>query len=454
MQIKKTAVLGSIITGGLLFPVVQPLAQEGIRATLELGQRIETVEESGFTTPQDEGTRTLTTIDFGLTSETSNQRLDLSLNTAIAVELGSNDSTTDTVDDPSARLSYDVENRNSQLSFYTAYRRGDVGASNFFDELLGENVIVDGGKRTTFSVGSDLSFGRESPVTTTLGYAYLRSTFSDLPDSSTQSDSTTNRVEARVTFRLSPVASVFVFGRWRENDQDLATAVDQTTQSFGIGSEYDISPVTRITAQVSYDREDSESSISSNSNSGSGFALGITRTAPRGIYSADLSQEQTINGAQYQLLFGRSIELQRGDLRFSLGGVKRDGLSADPLANLSLSYELTPLSNINITLDQRASVDDNDVSTINSRLNVNYNYTLNALSSLSAGLQIAEVRASDIDGSDESDITASLTYRRELGADWDLISGLRYESSRSENAEDRDTSTLFVGLAKTFDFRP
>lgn len=442
------------MTGSLLFPVVQPLAQEGIRTTLELGQRIETVGESGFTTPQDEGTRSLTTIDFSLTSETSNQRLDFSLNTAIALELGSNDSTTNTLDDPSARLSYTVENRNSELSFDTAYRRGDVGASNFFDALLDENVIVDGGTRTTFSAGSDLSFGREGPVTTTLGYSYLRSTFSDLPDSSTRSDSTTNRVEARVNFRLSPVASVFVFGNWRENDQDLDTALDQTTQSIGIGAEYEISSVTSITAQASYNREDSESSVSSNSNSGSGFAFGITRTVPRGTYSADLSQDQTINGAQYQLLFGRSIELQRGDLRFSLGGVKRDGLSADPLANLSLSYELTPLSDINVTLDQRASVDDNDVSTTNSRLNVNYNYTLNALSSLSAGLQFAEVRASGVDSSDQSDMTASLTYRRELGADWNFISGLRYESSRSENAENRDTSTLFIELAKTFDFKP
>jgi len=47
-----------------------------------------------------------------------------------------------------------------------------------------------------------------------------------------------------------------------------------------------------------------------------------------------------------------------------------------------------------------------------------------------------------------------VTYRYDVGSDWDLVTGYEYSSVRTDGQEDRDTSTLFLGIERSFDFRP
>ncbi|MBW4710769.1 hypothetical protein KX928_23510 [Roseobacter sp. YSTF-M11] len=452
MQAKKAVLVGTLVAVPVLTPIGRPLAEEALRATLKVGERIEHVSESGFTRPRDDGTRAITQLDFGLTSETSNQRLSLSLGTGIALDF-SNTSDRDTLDDPSANLTYAIENRSTVLTFDTSYRRADVGESNFFDELANENVVVDEGTRTTVSARTGLILGQDGPVTGDFDYFYLRSTFSDTIDPS-RSDETVNSLNGRVTFRLSPVASAFVFANWRERDQDLATASDRTTQAIGIGGSYDISSVTSVNAQISYDEDETVSSIQSTSTDGLGYSLGLTRVVPNGSYDVNFSSTETVNGARHQATVGRSLDLKRGLLSFSVGVVDFEGASTEPLANLGLNYELTATSQFNVNLSQTPTINNDDSSTINTRLNIDYRQDLNALSYLSAGLLVASSNEVGPGAVDDSVIEASLTYGRAVGDDWDLISGISYETDRSDNRADRNTRTIFIGLEKTFDFRP
>lgn len=451
MRAKKAALGGLLGIAPLLTPIGSTMAQEGLNASLTIGERLRNVSEEGFTTPQNEGTSAVTTLGFSLLSETVSQTLSLDLGTDIPIYADDNDNFNSSfvLEDPFARLAYTLDNRNSLLALTTSYRRSDVGTSNFFDETLDEDVVTGGGKRELSSARFALTLGREAPVTTDLSYTYLRSTF-DQADPST-SDSTTNTLNGRVTFQLSPVASTFVFADWSEQDQDLATQSDRTTSSAGLGASYDISPVTRVTAQVSYDRDED----ATRTNDGIGFQFGLRRDVSRGSIDFDASGTETINGLRQTVSVGRSYNLQRGSIFFSLGAVKEESAPVEPLANLRLSLDLTDTSRFNIGLNQSADVDDEDFNTIRTRLNVNYDLDINSLSFLSASLQLAnDNRTGNGGGDDSRAVLASLTYNREITRDWDLVSGISYESDQNANSSDTKTRTVFVGIEKTFDFRP
>lgn len=447
MRAKRIILSGLASAAPLLILIDSTRADPGLSASLTLGERLRHVEKDGFSRPQDEGTSAVTTFDFSLDSETAGETFSLDLGADIPLFFDDNDNSSSTLEDPFARLDYTRENRSTLLSFSTSYRESDVGESNFLDETVDDNVVTGGGTRELLSGRVALTLGRESPVRTDLSYSYLRSTFEDAdPD---QSDSTTNTVAARVTFRLNPVASAFVFADWRDEDRDLASQSDRTTSALGIGTTYDISARSRVTAQLSYDRDEDDT----DSNEGLGFQFGATRAVSTGTYSVDLSGTETIDGFRQQVSGGRSYNLARGSFSFSLGAVKDEGTSVEPLANLQLALQLTEISRFNLGLSQSPDFDDNDDSVIRTRLNVGYNLDINAVSSLSADFQVAEDDRFGTNAGDSRSILASLSYNRALTRDWDLVGGISYESDQNENRADTNTSTVFLGVERTFDFR-
>lgn len=450
MQVKKAGMVGILIAVPVVIPISRTMAEESLRATFTIGERLRSVSEQGFASPQNEGTSLVTTLGFGLSAENNNQIFSLNLGTDVPVYLDDNDNLNSSFlfEDPFAQLNYSLQNRSSLLSFNSSYRRSDVTSSNFFDETLDEDVVIGGGKREIYSVGTSLTLGQEQPVTTDLRYNFLRSEF-DQADPN-QSDSTTQSVNGRVSFRITPLASIFVFGDLRQEDRDLATQSDRTTTSAGIGADYSISAVTSVTAQVSYDKDESDTV----QNDGTGFMFGVDRDVPTGTYSFDVSGTETINGFRQQASVGRSYDLQRGSIVFSLGALREENTSIEPLANLSLNLALTDTSRINIGLSQRPGFDDNDVNVIRTRLSAGYDYEINSLSSLSVDFQLANDNRFGTSANDSSSALASLSYNRAVSRDWDLVSGFSYETDRNDNQADQNTSTVFLGLEKTFDFRP
>lgn len=450
MQAKKAGMIGILIAAPVFIPITRTMAEEGLRANFTFGERLRYVGEEGFASPQNEGTSLVTTLGFGLLSESSNQVLSLNLGTDIPFYASDNDSfnSTFTFEDPFARLGYTIQNRSSLLALNTSYRRTDVGTSNFFDETINEDVVTGGGKRELYSFNTDLTLGQDGPVTTNLGYRYLRSEY-DQADPSL-SDSTTQSVDGRVDFRISPLASIFVFGDWRQEDRDLASQSDRTTTSAGIGTRYEITPVTSATAQVSYDTDESDT----NSNDGIGFRAGLDRALSNGSLGFDISGTETLTGFRQEASVGRNYNLPRGSFAFSLGVVKDEGTSIEPLANLSLSLGLTETSQFTVNLSQRPDFDDDDIDVIRTRLSIGYDLEINSLSSLSADIRLANDNRFGTTAADSRSVLASLSYNRAVGNDWDLVSGLSYEADQNANQLDTNTTTFFVGIERSFDFRP
>ncbi|MGZ2260313.1 MtrB/PioB family outer membrane beta-barrel protein [Roseobacter sp. A03A-229] len=432
-------------------PVVLPLtgwAEEGLRATLGVSGRLESVNKDGFTTEQDEeGTRFLTRLNFGLTSEARFQRLEFSAGTSLAQNFSNGEFEGE---DPTLRLNYNLENRGSVLTFGSSFQRRDVDQSNF--DLEDEDVEVGDGERTIRSFNTGLTIGRDGPVRFDLSQRYSRSTFSDTVDPDL-SDSTRENYSARVTFRISPVLSTNIFATRDTVDRDNAGETDTEDDSFGVGASYEISPVLTVNGQVSYDSSESTSATSQDSD-GLGYRLDLSRALANGALTAGFTSTETINGTRYQIRAGRSLSLPRGSISFSLGATKLDGTSAEPLVNLGLDYALTDASQISVSLSQSSTVNQDDDESVRTRLGINYTHTLSEISSISAGAQLASSNDLSDGGIDRSSLSADLTYRRAVGGDWNMVTGYSYSTSRRDGQEDRNTSTVFLGLEKSFDFRP
>ena len=450
---KRVTILGLstaplLLSGGLIW------AQDagGIRATFDVSQRLEYIEEDGFTAGSDEGLRSVTGLGFALSSETRGQRLTFSGSTNIAQNLTNGGGTE--FEGTLVALDYARFSRNSELTFGATYRRDEVDDLAFDTDLLLDDDITTGtGQREVFGVTTGLTLGREGPITTTLTHAYEKSVYSDTTDPSL-TDSDTQSVTGRLSFQVSPVLTTDIFASWREVDEDGATATDRSFTRLGVGAVYAISPATNFTGELFYEEEDSRSTGSVTETDGIGYALGLTTARPNGEISVSFEEEETLNGKRRQALIGRSYELRRGSLSFSVGATKTDGFSAQPLANLSLDFALDPLSTIRVELDQAASVNDDDSEVVNTRLDMSYTRSLSSLSEISAGIALVDENVLGAATGDEQSVRFDLSHRYEITRDWDLVSGFEYSSVDEDGSARRERSTLFLGIERSFDIRP
>lgn len=451
MTSKKVKLIGAFASVPLLFPLGS-FAEEGLRATLDVFNRLETVSEDGFSQPEDEGTQLVTRLTFGLTAENNTQRFRLTADTDVTYNFNDDVSDQFDFDDPDLRLNYGLENRQSALNVNARYSKTDVSNANFRDDSDTGDVETGEGDRTNVTIGTGLVLGREAPITFRLNHLYARNTFSGQVDGDA-SDSTTHRVDSQLSFQLTQVASLNLLASWRETDQEDADASDRTEQSIGIGATYALSRVLNFNGQITYD-EASSTNSSSDDESGLGFELGLEKELRNGSIGFGIESTATINGDRQQTAVDRLLLLPRGTLAYSIGVTRTGSSSLRPLVDLRLSQSASPNSSFNVSLSQDSVVDNDDDETIRTRLNVGYVKAINSISSISANASLASQNAISSDGIDRDVFSASLSYRRAVGGDWDMVTGYQYRSSRQDDEEDRSTNTLFLGLEKSFDWRP
>ena len=433
-------------------------AQEGgLTAQLSVGQTLRHEDEKGVTGPEDEGLSSDTTLGFSLSSRTQNQSLSLSLNTAVRYEFDDNGSGDRLgLNDPSARLSYAIENRRSKLSFEGSYRRADIDEVVFLGDELDplDDIITGGGTRTTKGLRTKLELGREGPLSAELTHFYGRTDYSGTTSTSLV-PLKTQELGARVNLEISPQATVFAFANVKDRDAERAGTNDHRTQTVGLGTDYTISPTLSAKVQLSYSKIDTDDNAGTlTSRNGLGYSLGVTKIVPNGEMSLSFSEEETINGKRRNLTAKRGYELRRGSLSWSLGVSKSDGLSAQPLANLNASYELSKLSTLSVNLSQSSSINDNEEESINTQLSVKYARELSPRSSLSAGLQLVDRNALTAGAENQTSTRINLSHNYELARELDLVTGYRYTKTTRDNQATRKSNEIFLGLQKNFNFRP
>lgn len=438
-----------LLVGPLVACPVGLLAQEtgGLTTTFTIGQRFEYIEEDGFTAgTSDEGFRSLTSVDFELVSETRNQRLAFGVSTGIAQNLTNGGPTE--FESTRVSLDYSVSSRNTELTFGAFYLRDEVDDLAFDTSLEDDTITTGVGQREIFNLTTGLEVGREGPITGTLTHVLEKSVFSDTVDP-TLNNSDRQSLEGRLTFQIAPNLETSVFANWSDVDEQGVGATDRETTRAGIGFVYDITPATTLTGEIAYSTEESRAATVSQT-SGLNYAFSLAHDRPNGVITLAFSEEDTLNGPRRQLTLGRSYMLQRGELAFSLGVSKTDGFDVQPIANLSLDYEIDRSSEITVSLEQSGGIDGSNNEVINTRLDMAYTRELNSLSEISAGFELAEENVLAAGGIDRRSIRFNVSHAYDLGGGWDLVSGFSHSSVREDGSPTRDRSTLFLGVQKSF----
>lgn len=432
-----------------------PWAAEGLNGQLTIGQRLGYESDSGSSS--DDGALTETTLGLKLSSETRSQKLEFSLNGALRYEFGDRAGRDRfNVEDPRATLSYALESRNARLNFDASYQRSDIDDTVFLLDPLDPDseVVSGGGNRTRIGLRSTLLLGRNAPLSTELTHFYGETRYSGVTDPSLV-DTKTRELGVRFRYELQPGVDLSLFANNRERDAAGAGSSNRETTRAGVGLDYAISPVLQASAELSYSDIDTDDNAGTSSNrDGVNASLSLTRDMPNGTLGFSLQEEETVNGKRRQIRLSRNLEYSRGTFGLTLGASKTDGLDTEPLIQANATYALDPLSQLSLSLSQSSNINDDNEESINTRLSLGYSRTLSALSSLSANFTLVDRDALTVTGEDQTSTRIDLSHRYQLSRGFNMVSSYRRSRTERDGQADTKKTEFYLGLEKTFDFRP
>jgi len=424
----------------------------GVIARFDVTQRLEYSDNPDFDVDGDSDFFGRTVLGFGLESVTQVQRFALNLGTDI--EEGRDDGSSFDVTNSSARLSYDRNTRNALIGVSANYRESDVSSSISDDDFdLDGNVInQDSGKRKTYRYGLNGAVGREAPIGASFNWNYSEIKYSDTSDADF-TDRSTNSFGGRINFRIDPRITARLTGKYIDFDAQ-GNGTDRETTGLGIGSAFAITPILSANIGLSYDKIE-RTGDETDTDDGVSLNLAVTRDMPNGSlvgrFSSDVASND--NGRRSYLSVSRAMDLPRGDLSVELGVTGADTIGTDPLVNINYRHQL-PAAALSFGLSQRVSIDNDNRERINTRLRAGYDQRINSLSSFGVDIAFFDRYNLDAGGNDSQRIDLSLSYRHDLTRDWGLVSGISHDLATEDNRDDRQRTTVFVGLQRSFRWNP
>ena len=451
----------ALLAAGSFSWAQQADAPSGMRFTVDLSAGASVDTNEGLDEPS-EGTTTRTNLGatFGLLDETEVSRLALSVFTR-AEWAESPDPDVDGFDFriPSGTLSYTRRGADSSLGLNARYffDRIDDDVLIFLDENLNPvDLTVDGGDLRRITLGANLSLGITAPI----GFDasaffdnrdYIGTTDPDLYDRLSWGGN------GALRFRLTDVATGRLTAAYaRDDDDDVGEPLTETI-SYGAGLSYQLDEITSFNADLSYTTIDQTIfDVTTTENEGWAYDVGIERQLRNGSIGASLSQVIEEASTRTVISFQRARELPDGSLSYSLGysiADEEDDTENGFVGGIDYRRDLRTGS-VTASATQEFVTDDDGQDTLVSRIALNYNQEINAVSSF--GVSFGLGRSDEVGGSGDTTTRANVgvTYRRELTRDWDWVLG--YEGRYLlENDDDAATGNrVFTLIDRRFTFRP
>ncbi|MBC56972.1 MAG: hypothetical protein CL814_08550 [Confluentimicrobium sp.] len=439
------------------WPLAQALAQTGPAITFKLDQTFRATDNYSFAAnpPSDTTVYSRTNLSFSSVYGTPAQSLTFSGGVTIdAGYFADSDGTDTNIDSQNLGLSYFRESSSTQLTFDASYRRVQLtqlvqGAT--FDAA---DLLIDSGDRINYAIGMGLLTGVGGPFGISLNARASARDFTGTSDPSLY-DSDTVSMDAAARFSVTPTADISLLAGYKEyNDEDV-TDTEQIDTYAGLGVVYDISPALQFNGDLRQKEVETTETLggvrSTRKRDGVSSNLGLTLQRPNGTISASYATDVTSTGRRDTVSVGRSLQLPRGALSASLGVTESDTTSSQTVANLTYSYQ-RPAATFRASVSQSALTDNNDNEALRTRVSVGYNYLINNTSALDASLAVADYNVLTSGGTDTQRADLTLSYRRNLTADWDLTTGYTYSLATKTSASDRESNTIFVGFARSFSF--
>lgn len=388
-------------------------------------------------------------IGVTLESNTSNQRLSFAFDGAI--EEGLTGSLDDNTTDPRLDFSYGRESRNSALSFDLGYRRAEISSLTLDDDLTTDLLILDDGSREDLDIATTLIFGREGPFGATLDLGYREERYIDTTDPNLL-DEVTMRAALGLRFRIDPRITATLGTRVSETDVDGATGTDSRNEAVTAGLELAVNPSLTTEVSIGYSQVTQSFGGTDTTDSGLTYALALLQERPNGTVSAQIRSEITEDGRLTEARVARSLDLTRGALSFGIGVSDLENQSLQPLLALSWQQEL-PRGAVGISLEQTVAVDTDGDSAVNRRLGVNWQQDFDRLTNLSTGLVLRDTEVLSGTGSDLQQIDLSISWRRALTPDWNMLSSYTRTLTSEKGVRDTTDNTLFFGFERGFQWR-
>lgn len=409
----------------------------GLSADLSFAQRI--VSTDGDVTGE-------TALGFDLRSDTRRQYFNFSADGTLEARF-EGDAEAEFVD-PTLRLGYGIDARQTSLSFDLAYTERDVDSIFELDALPGI-FVIDSGTRSIGRAGLNVEFGREAPFGGTVELDYVATTYTDTTDPSLL-DSSEGSVDLSFRFDIDRRISARVFAGYSELDRD--GGVDVTRERLGLGADLAVTQTLSADVSLGVTRVTEDDAGTESVDEGLSFALSLTEERPNGSWTAALNSDIDESGRRSTATIGRTYELREASFSAEFGLSEGSDEELRPLYALSFSQDL-PSGQIGVSLDQSFATNSGGFETLNTRLDVDWRRELTRVSSLGAGIGL---RDTDVLGGpgDAQRLDLSLSYSHDLTEDWALIGGVTHSVEREEGSPDDRSNEVFVGLQTTVGWRP
>lgn len=382
-------------------------ADGGLRLVFGIEERLEYGHNLALAVPAEGSTSSAaTTLSFGLYASTPLDRLEFTASAALLVENAPDtDGTVTDIARPRLGFSYTREVPNALFGIGLSYARDDV--DRLSDDLADADAT---GTETDYGVTLRFETGRTTPA----------SFFARADYDVTEYEDTT--------------------------DPDL---IDTTTTSLEVGTRLRFSDVLTGSASLEFSREDEDGAPDTTDTLTAAF--GLDRALANGSASLDLTHSAEDGGEdRTTLTLGRTLELPNGSLAARIGLSHSDLGGTDLVGGLDWTQRL-PNGGVTVSLERSGSYDsDNDETTVDTALSVEWTQEINPLSSLAvdASWALSDAASERIE---ESEL--GVTYRTALTRDWQLESGLRY-NWRDDADGHAESPLVFVSLGRSFTLRP
>jgi opacity protein-like surface antigen len=413
----------------------------GVNANLSLSQ--------GITSSSQNGTFGQTNLGFDLSSET--RIANLGLRAGVGLEQQFDDGFNTDVTDPSLRLSYGTQSRQSAFELGMVYNRSDVDTLVELDEELPGILVLDEGTRENVRVSLGYTFGRDARFGGTLGTNYNSLAYSDTTDPDLLGS---DRVQANLGLRFEITPRIAATMGYDFSDTDRANAgQDERSTRFRLGADLTVSETLSAGLSVGLREVTTTNSGVTTQDDRFTYALDLRQNRPNGALTLNLNSDLSESGRRTNLRFGTSYETRRGGEFSARAGLSQgDNGDINPLYEVSYSDAL-PRSTYSISLNQSFSANDLGQEALNSRLRLRYDYSLTATTRLQSSIsyQVTDILGLD---TDTSRFDVRLGLSRDLSETWAVSSRYTY-SVQSEDGQPDDTDNrIFLGLETNFGWRP
>lgn len=366
---------------------------------------------------------------------------------------------------PFLSLSHTRQIKGGSLETELSYRETDLNRSGLGGlaplpnpDGSTDRITVDSGRQETTAGRVALSLGREAPLGTDVTLSASRTHYRDTTDPDLH-DSFSRGVDASVAADVTPRLRARVVASASRTDSDGGT--DSRSTRLGLGARLRISEATDLDAELSQTRITRDrpaltplTPATRTTTEGLALRLSASHKVGDGDWRLSYTTSPASGGRRDELMLSRSLNRPNQQLSFGLGVSRLEGNDPDPIFQLAYSTAPDRLSKLSLSLARRATTDSDGEESLSTDLGARYDRQLTALSTLGARIDYQETRVLTGPEGDSHKIALDVSYTHALDRNLSVVAGYNRTRGKSSSGRHSDDDRLYLGLSRSFDWRP